>query len=109
MNINKEALNKDFGTLSQTINGLIKLGYTHDFNIKEECLICNQNNVALSPDDFQIDRVFRFEGASNPDDTSILYAISSPRFNIQGTVVNGYGISAEIKSSKIVAKLQSHK
>jgi hypothetical protein len=29
-------MNENFGTLSETINGLIKLGYSHDFNIQEE-------------------------------------------------------------------------
>ncbi len=34
-------LQESFGTLSETINGLIKLGYIHDFNILEECIICH--------------------------------------------------------------------
>ena len=54
----EENLNESFGTLSETINGLIKLGYSHDFNIDEECLVCNQHNITLSPEDFQIDKVY---------------------------------------------------
>lgn len=34
-------LQESFGTLSETISGLIKLGYIHDFNILEECIICH--------------------------------------------------------------------
>lgn len=102
-------MNESFGTLSETINGLIKLGYIHDFNIQEECLVCHQTNISLSPDDFQIDKVYRFEGASNPEDQSILYAISSAKFNIKGTLVNGYGISSDEKTSKLIEKLNTHK
>ena len=36
--MNNESLNESFGTLSETINGLIELGYNHDFNVSEECL-----------------------------------------------------------------------
>ncbi len=109
MKINEGSLNESYGTLSETINGLIKLGYTHDFNIQEECLVCHQFNVTLSPDDFQIDKVYRFEGVSNPEDQSILYAISSTKFSIKGTLVNGYGISSDEKTSKLVEKLQNNR
>ena len=80
-------MNESFGTLSEKVNGLIKLGYTHDFNVLEECIVCHQSNINLPPEDFQIDKVYRFEGASNPDDESIVYAISSAKYGIKGTLV----------------------
>lgn len=106
--MNGKYLNESFGTLSETINGLIKLGYNHDFNVKEECLVCHEYNVTLSPIDFQIDKVYRFEGESNPEDQSILYAISSDKFNVKGILVNGYGISSDEATSKLIEKLQIH-
>lgn len=102
-------LPESFGTLSETINGLIKLGYVHDFNIKDECLICHQNNTTLQPEDFEIDKVYRFEGASNPEDQSILYAISSAKYKMAGTLVDGYGISSNEQTSKLVEKLKTNK
>lgn len=104
--MNKSNLNESFGTLSETINALIKLGYNHDFNIKEECIVCCKTNVSLSPDDFQIDKAYRFEGTSDPDYQSILYAISSPKFSMKGVLVNGYGISSDDETSKIIEKLE---
>src|SRR6478736_1469158 len=98
----KDNLNENFGTLSETINELIKLGYTHDFNREDECIVCHRTNIILSPDDFQIDKVYRFEGDSDPDYQSILYAISSEKYDIKGTLVNGYGISSDETSSKLV-------
>lgn len=101
-------LPESFGTLSETNNGLIKLGYVHDFNIQEECLVCHQIKVSLYPDEFQIDKVYRFEGASNPDDQSILYAISSLKDSLKGTLINGYGISSDKATSKIIEKLETN-
>ncbi len=103
--MNGNLLKESFGTLSETINGLINIGYTHDFNIQDECLVCNKTNTSLSPDDFHIDKVYRFEGQSNPDDQSILYAISSSKYNIKGVLVNGYGISSDETTSKLIKKL----
>lgn len=101
-------LNPSFGTLSQTINELVKLGYTHDFNIKEACLICHKTNTVLMPEDFQIDHVYRFDGDSDPQYQSILYVISSDKYNIKGTLVDGYGTSYDDVSSKLIEKLMTH-
>lgn len=101
-------MNESLGTLSETINELVKLGYTHDFNIKEECIVCHRTNITLSPDDFQIDHVYRFEGDSDPEYQSILYAISSIKFEVKGTLVNGYGISSDETISNLIKKLKTH-
>ena len=101
-------MNENYGTLSETVNSLVQAGYTLDFNIHQECLICHHNNTVLSPDEFQIDMVYRFEGATNPDDESIVYAISSAKHGVKGILVNGYGLSADEASSKLVEKLQTH-
>ena len=100
-------LNESFGTLSQTTNGLKKAGYTLDFNIQDECIICHQTNTTFSPEDFHIDKVYRFEGDSNPDDESIVYAISSPSFNVKGVLVNGYGPSDDAATSRLVERLRT--
>jgi quercetin dioxygenase-like cupin family protein len=104
----EKELNESFGTLSETINGLIKLGYTHDFNLKEECIVCHKTNITLSPDDFQIDHVYRFEDDSDPEYQSILYAISSLKFDLKGTLVNGYGTSSDEATTKLIEKLNTH-
>jgi quercetin dioxygenase-like cupin family protein len=101
-------LDQDFGTLSETINRLVKLGYTHDFNIMDECIVCHKENITLSPDDFQIDHVYRFEGDSDPEYQSILYAISSTKFDVRGTLVNGYGTSSDEVTTKLIEKLNTH-
>jgi len=75
-----------------------------DFNIHDEQLA----DMVLSPDDFEIDKFFRFEGETNPEDQSILYAISSPKFGTKGLLVNGYGISSDAISSQLISKLKTH-
>ncbi len=101
-------MKESYGTLSQTINGLIKEGYTLDFNLQEDRFTAFGTESILSPNDFLIDKVFRFEGESNPDDQSVLYAISSPTLNIKGLLVNGYGISADEKTDKLISGLTTH-
>ncbi|MEB2787086.1 phosphoribosylpyrophosphate synthetase [Algoriphagus persicinus] len=96
------------GTFSVSISGLKNEGYTIDFNIQDQNVICLHSNIALSPDDFQIDKVYRFERATNPDDKSILYAISSTKSDIKGILVNGYGISSNRETDDLISRLKTH-
>jgi hypothetical protein len=61
----------------------------------------------LSPDDFEIDDFYKFEGDGNPGDEMIVYAISSKSKNLKGIVVNAYGMYANNASSAIVKKLNT--
>lgn len=102
-------MKESYGTLSETINALKKEGYTIDFNINTEYLVCHHEAMILSPDDFIIDKFFRFEGETNPDDQSILYAISSTKLGKKGVLVNGYGISSDEISDRLISELKINK
>ncbi len=99
-------MKESYGTLSETVNGLRKDGYTLDLNIRKDCLICSRTETSLSPEDFEIDKVYRFEGPSNPDDEAIVYAISSPKHGVKGVLVNAYGIYSDQASDALVEKLK---
>lgn len=95
-----------YSTLSETINQLRKEGYAEDFNLRQNCLACGDGNVQLFTDDFKIDKYYRFEGESNPSDQSILYAISSDKYEIKGILVNAYGIYSEDLTDQMLQKLE---
>jgi hypothetical protein len=101
---------KVYETVSEAVNDLIKRGYTTDFLLlaEEECLKCNKTSVTLSSDAFEIDETHRFEGMTDPGDEMIVFAISSKKHTMKGTVVNGYGVYSDSKSSKIVEHLKNH-
>ena len=96
-----------YDTLVEAINGLRKQGYVEDFNLKEQCIECRSRDFILFHHEFEIDKYFRFEGASNPSDNSILYAISSKTSDHKGVLVNGYGIYSDEMSDEMMEKLGS--
>jgi hypothetical protein len=106
LDMNSNELAESFGTLSETVNGLKKAGYTLDFNVHQDCIICQQTKTVMSPEDFQIDKAYRFEGPSDPNDESIVYAISSEKLGVKGVLVNGYGISADEASARLIERLE---
>ncbi len=103
--------NYSYDTLSECVNDLIKRGYTKDFLIEgeKECLICHGETILeLSPEEFEIDEIYRFDGMTNPSDESIVYAISATKHDIKGLVINSYGADFGFRSSKLVAHLHKH-
>lgn len=100
---------KSYTTLSETMNELRKEGYTEDFNLQQNCLECRNGQFKVFADEFKVDKFFRFEGASNPSDASILYAISSDSNNLKGLLVNAYGIYSEPVTDELLEKLEIRK
>jgi len=94
-----------YETITDAINGLKVKGYVEDFNLQPDFIECKNLNLTLYPSDFTIDNFYRFEGASNPDDNSIVYAISSKQ-GLKGTLVNAYGVYADTLTDEMVKKLQ---
>jgi quercetin dioxygenase-like cupin family protein len=94
-------------TLSQVLNHLKETGYTEDFNLDNNCLICSGNSLKIHPEDFVVDKHYRFEGMSDPADEAVVYAISSTSNNIKGTVVNGYGIYSDPETDNMIRIIEA--
>jgi hypothetical protein len=97
----------NYDTVTEAISELTLRGYTHDFNTGtgKECMICHPSGNVLSPDEFEIDEVHRFEGITDPGDEMILYAISSTGLQVKGILLSAYGMYEEPGTSGIVQKL----
>jgi len=80
-------------------------GYIHDFNIHPEWIECPPLKLRLAPPEFHVDHVYRFEGMSNPDDNSVLFAIQSSE-GVKGLLVDAYGLYAESLSPIMIGKLK---
>lgn len=94
-----------YDTVSEAVNKLKKRGFDLDFNLEENCLVCNEKKFDI--DDFEITEVYRFEGNTDPADEAVVYAIES-KDGLKGVLVSGYGISAEGMSAEMAKKLAIH-
>jgi hypothetical protein len=103
-------IEKNYETVSEATNDLLKRGYTTDFSIipEKDCLVCNNTKIQLSPDEFEIDETHRFEGDTDPGDEMIVFAISSKNSNVKGIVVNAFGMYSDSATSKLVERLKKH-
>ncbi|MFD2163295.1 phosphoribosylpyrophosphate synthetase [Paradesertivirga mongoliensis] len=92
-------------TVSEVLNKLKEEGYTVDFNLNENCLVSTENSLQIHPEEFVVDKHYRFEGQTDPGDEAIVYAISSTKHNVKGTLVNGYGVSSDAMTHEMVNAL----
>ena len=100
---------KTYDTVTEALKDLKLRGFTIDFNIAFDKIICSDNKVCLNPNEFEIVEVYRFEGDTDPGDENVVYAIESKDSKIKGTMSSAYGMYAESISTEMIQKLSMHK
>lgn len=93
-----------YETVSKAIEELRSQGYTTDFNLEDNAVVCNVGKFGAN--DFEVVDVYRYEGDSDPGDEAAVYAIKSSN-GLKGILVTGYGASSENTSTEILKKLRS--
>jgi hypothetical protein len=96
----------NYDTVTEAVEGLRRRGFYVDFNLSENCIVCD--NGKFDVNDFEIVECYRFEGDTDPSDEAVVYAIQSIN-GVKGVLVNGYGISAEALSDEMAKKLNFHR
>lgn len=96
----------NYNSLLDALNDLKRRGYTLDFNLKPSAVHCAALSLELHPEAFTIDECYRFEGASDPDENSIIYALSSLD-GLKGTLTDAYGAYADSMSTAMIEKLKA--
>ena len=88
-------------------NKLTKDGFTQDFNVVDGRLqtIGSDSNKSYAADEVTIVDFYRFEGESNPDDMSVLYAIEA-HDGVKGTIANAYGTYADSDTDDFLKQVE---
>jgi len=91
-----------YSNVKDALDTLKAKGYTMDFNLDENCIVCNSEK--FNHNEFEIMEVYRYEGESNPDDEATVYAIES-KSGLKGVLVTSYGAYSDKMSDEILQKL----
>ncbi|MEI9933284.1 MAG: phosphoribosylpyrophosphate synthetase [Ferruginibacter sp.] len=100
---------QSYDTVVDALNGLKAKGYTTDFNIAFDKIICSKKETVLTPDEFEITEVYRFEGETDPGDENVVYAVESKHGSIKGVFTSAFGTYADTISNDMIKKLSIHK
>lgn len=96
----------DMQTLASCLNKVTNQGYTENFKVTEEGLQSLETGKIYKPDDVHIVNFFRFEGASDPSDSAILYVIEASD-NAKGTLTDAYGMYADPNIDQFIKDVEN--
>jgi hypothetical protein len=82
-------------TMVEAITALEAEGYLGQFSIDAKGIHCPNCRCVHGSDRGLVERVVRFEGASDPDDEAILLGLRCPECGARGTFSSGYGPTAD--------------
>ena len=99
---------KTYDTVTEALKDLKLRGFTIDFNIAFDKIICSENKICLNPNEFEIVETYRFEGDTDPGDENVVYAIESKDGTAKGTMSSAYGTYAESISTEMIQIGRAH-
>jgi hypothetical protein len=93
-------------SLTSCSNKMREMGYTEDFQVEKEGLSkFGQGTKVYKPEEVRIVNFYRFEGASDPGDNTIMYVIET-NDGLKGTLVDGYGAYASDHVAKFIVQVE---
>jgi hypothetical protein len=91
-------------TLAGVMAELDRRGFTAHFRVVDGGLRAVGTKRTFPPDQVSIAEYHRFEGVSDPDDMSILYALET-RNGIRGTLADAFGVYADPAVGAFIAEV----
>lgn len=95
-------------TLSQRANEAFDQGYSESFKVVNKRLTTADGRLGYDPAEISLKSTFRFEGYSDPQDTSILYLIET-QDGKKGTLIDAYGVYADAAISLFIRQVGDSK
>ena len=96
----------DMKTLASCLNKIVKDGYEENFKVTDMGLQSLETEKIYKPDEVHIVNFFRFEGASDPSDSAILYVIETTD-GAKGSLTDAYGMYADPEIDKFIREVEN--
>lgn len=90
--------NTSMTTLKGVLDELKERGQDNEFRMADDLLTLDDVRM-YKPEELKIVKTYRFEGDSNPDDSSILYLIETVD-DKTGFVIDAYGVYSNFEPEK---------
>ncbi len=94
-------------TVTSQLEALRQAGFDADFDVMGTELVV-RGMGPVDPRGVHIDAQFRFEGASDPDDESLVMGVHDPASGVKGVLVSAYGPSASRAEAEILSVLATN-
>jgi hypothetical protein len=83
-----------YSTMTEAMEALRRQGFTADFTLCKETGRITATGASFKGEELKIVEHHRFEGISDPDDSSVLYALETVD-GVKGLLIDAYGTYAD--------------
>jgi len=94
-----------YGNVTEALTELARRGFTANFEYLDDAFTAVDLGRSFEAQELTIVEHHRFEGASDPDDMAVVYAIES-RDGIRGVLVDAFGVYANPKLGEFLRKVK---
>lgn len=101
----KNATTADMKPMVEVVNELTTKGYSENYKITAGGLTAGEGKNTFKPGDISVINFFRFEGASDPADNAIVYAIET-KSGEKGMLVDAYGTYSDEKINRFMKQVE---
>jgi hypothetical protein len=93
-------------TLVEVHTKLLADGYKEEFTVADNILKALSTGKQYTPAEVSIVNFFRFEGQTDPADSSIMYALET-NDGTKGTLVDAYGPDADADKTQFIREVEN--
>ena len=82
-------------TVTAAVTLLEADGYAADLILRDGVLMATTERTTCAVDEAVVERMYRFEGASDPGDEMVVFGVHDPTNDVRGTLVSAFGPAAD--------------
>lgn len=82
-------------TVTEALTELQERGYVENMQLLDGHIVWDNRCQACAAERIEVDRVYRFEGTSDPGDEMIVFGLTDPETGAKGALASAYGLNAD--------------
>lgn len=94
-------------TVTEALAELREAGYTENMQLLDGHILWDDRCQTCAAEKIEVDRVYRFEGTSDPGDEMIVFGLTDPETGTKGALASAYGINADPAIFDILTGLET--
>lgn len=92
----------------RVLNMLEEQGYTDEYRVEKGKLCSIKTKSKYKPSEVKVANFYRFEGISDPEDMSIVYALETSDGS-KGILTDAYGVYSDDETSEFLKEVEMNK
>lgn len=94
-------------SVAEAVDALTRRGYASDFRATPEATLRESGSgECFAPEALEVEGLYRFEGVSDPDDQTIVFALRSADDRVRGTYTVPFGPVMGAHDAEVVRRLR---